>query len=371
MTSICITKYNAVCNLGSNIDDIFINAQKYGNKKLLPDDNFIPGERFFFGKISYSLPQIYEERFNIRANRLIKKCLQQIDLNDFLNKYRSDRIAIILATTNTGVEEFGETSKEIYSQIGNPALYLQNELGTDNYTACISTACSSGIKVFSTAKRLIQEGICDAAIAGGVDSLAHIAVYGFNSLELLSHKVSNPFSANRDGINIGEAAAIFTIEKADKGLKILSAGESSDAYHISTPDPQGTQAVNAIEKALAEAKISKSDIDYINLHGTGTIANDIMESAAISKIFSDKTICSSTKPLTGHCLGAAAALEVAICCHTIKYSTILKHVYDGIYDKKLPKINLADENINQPVKIAMCNAFGFGGTNSVILIGEK
>lgn len=370
MTGICITKYNAICNLGNDIDEIFENAVRYGTKKLEYDDKYVPEKGFYYGKIKTDLPCIEDKNFDIRANRILKKCLEKIDLQDFFQKYKKDRIAIIIATTNSGIEEFGITQNIIHSEIGNPALFLQKEFNTANYTASISTACSSGIKVFSTAKRLIENDICDAVIAGGVDSLAHVAVYGFNALEVLSHNKSLPFSKNRKGINIGEAAALFTIEKSEYGYKILSVGETSDAYHTSTPEPEGIQASNAIEKAIKEAGIVPDEVDYINLHGTGTLANDAMEANAVFRVFQDKVYCSSTKPYTGHCLGAAAALETALCCHTIKNGLILKHIYDGEYDLNIPHIKLADDNMEKRVKIALCNAFGFGGTNSVMLIGE-
>lgn len=370
MTSICITKYNAICNLGNDIDEIFENAVRYGTEKLEFDSEYIQGKGFYYGKIKTDLPCIEDKNFDIRANRILKKCLEKFDLQDFFRKYTRDRVAIILATTNSGIEEFGNTQNIIHSEIGNPALFLQKELKTLNYAACISTACSSGIKVFSTAKRLIENNVCDAIIAGGVDSLAHVAVHGFNSLEVLSKEKSIPFSKNRKGINIGEAAALFTIEKSEYGYKILSVGETSDAYHTSTPEPKGIQASNAIEKAIKEAGIVPDEVDYINLHGTGTLANDEMEANAVFRVFQDKVYCSSTKPYTGHCLGAAAALETALCCHTIKNGLILKHIYGGEYDLNIPHIKLADDNMEKRVKIALCNAFGFGGTNSVMLIGE-
>lgn len=371
MTGICITKYNAICNLGNDIDEIFENAVRYGTEKLEFDREYIQGKGFYYGKINAGLPCIEDKNFDIRANRILKKCLEKIDLQDFFHKYKRNRVAIVLATTNSGIEEFGNTQNIHHSEIGNPALFLQKELKTSNYAASISTACSSGIKVFSTAKRLIENNVCDAVIAGGVDSLAHVAVHGFNSLEVLSKEKSIPFSKNRKGINIGEAAALFTIEKSDYGYEILSVGETSDAYHASSPEPTGIQAARAIETALKKTKISVNDVDYINLHGTGTLANDAMEANAIFKVFKDNVFCSSTKQYTGHCLGAAAALETALCCHMIKKGRILKHIYDGEYDLKLPHIKLAEENMEKVVKIALCNAFGFGGTNSIMLIGKK
>lgn len=369
MTAICITKYDAICNLGNDINEIFQNA----NNSLYPekDTEFIDGKTFYFGKVKTKLDEIGEEVFDTKTNRMLLKLADNMNLKDFVKKYGDKNIAIIIATTNTGTEEFAKKGDERLSQIGNPALFLQKYLGTQNYTASVSTACSSGIKVFSTAKRLIENGICDAAIVGGSDELAHLSVHGFNSLEILSDERTQPFSKNRKGINIGEGAALFTVEKDTKGIKILGIGETSDAYHASKPEPTGEQIINAINKALKSAHLNANDIDYINLHGTGTTANDETEANAIYKVFQDKTYCSSTKSMTGHCLGAAATIETALCCKCFEKQTIIKHNYDGYFDENLPKIKLADGNIKKPIKYIMNNAFGFGGTNAVMIIGAN
>lgn len=371
MTNVCITKYNAICNLGSNIGEIARNIENFGNEKLKKDSSFVKGTEFFLGKIETELPTIKDEKFNTRTNKLLLKCLENIDLQDIFAKYSKDKIGIVIATTNTGVEEFSKTNKTIYSEIGNPALFLKEHLELNSYFAGISTACSSGIKTFSTAIKLLENGICDAVIAGGVDSLANVAIHGFNSLEILSKEKTNPFSKNRNGINIGEAAALFVLEKTQKGIKIAGIGETSDAYHISTPEPTGKQAAKAMKTALKEAVLNPEDIDYINLHGTGTKTNDEMEANAVFSVFGEKTFCNSTKSVTGHCLGAAASLETAICCYSLENGIIFKHIYDSQYDENLPKINLTEKTIKKDLKYALCNAFGFGGTNSAIILEKQ
>ena len=153
----------------------------------------------------------------------------------------------------------------------------------------------------------------------------------------------------------------------------MGLGETSDAYHISTPNPDGEEAAKAMLNALKEANLKPSDIDYINLHGTGTLANDTMEANAVSKIFGEKTPVSSTKPLTGHCLGAAASIETAICYELLNSNKNIlpPHVYDGEYNPHSPQLNLVDKNTKiNDVKNVMCNAFGFGGTNAVIILGK-
>lgn len=355
-----ITKVAAICNLGNNLDEIFHN---------------ILSAKLTEFKISSPLPQINDEKFNLRCNQLLLHCINQIkpDINNFIKRYNPKKIATVIATTNTGIDKFEETGNKEFLKMSNPAEFVRNYLGLDGAAYGISTACSSGIKAFSTAKRLIESGICDAAIVGGTDELSRFPLAGFKSLEVLSEKRSNPFSKNRCGMNISESAAIFLVEKEGDGINILGIGETSDAYHAATPNPEGTQAVRAITLALSEANLAPDDIDYINLHGTGTITNDLMEGNAISKVFGNKTPVSSTKPLTGHCLGAAASIEVAICYALLKSNQHIlpPHVYDGEYDTNIPKINLVLPNIKvEEIKYVMCNAFGFGGTNAVMVMGK-
>ena len=217
--------------------------------------------------------------------------------------------------------------------------------------------------------------------------------YGFHALEVLSHEKTNPFSKNRSGISLGEGGALFVVTKtaefldaktqrskeaksvseAVKCALLLGIGETSDAYHSATPDPDGTQAVNAIQLALKDANLKPEDIDYINLHGTGTISNDLMEANAIYKVFGDKVPASSTKPLTGHCLGAAASIEAFICYQILKGERNLPiHKFDGEYDENLPKINLVNEKTPQKnIKTCMSTSFGFGGTNAVMILAAN
>lgn len=370
MTAICITKYDAICNLGNDINEIFETALTDGNKPLEEDSTFIKEKPFFFGKVKSKLEEISQKDYNTRTNKLLYLLAKRMDLSTFIQKYGAENVAIIIATTNSGTEEFATNGDEKLSQIGNPALFMQNLLGTQNYTAAISTACSSGIKIFSSAKRLIKSGFCKAAIVGGSDALSHLSVHGFDSLEILSDEKTQPFSKNRKGINIGEGAALFTIEKSYCGIEILGIGETSDAYHASKPEPSGEQIVNAVKKALKSAKLTEKDINYINLHGTGTPANDQTEANAIYTLFKDKTPCSSTKSITGHCLGAAAAIETALCCKCLEKNTLIKHYCDGDFDTNLPKINLLRENTQKELKYVMNNAFGFGGTNAVMILGK-
>ena len=379
MKRIFITDYSAVCNLGKNIKEIFENAFQNEKSFLCYDENFIQNETYPFGQINVDLPQVPIPKFNIRCNQFLLHCLKQIDTERILNKYDKKRIGVIISTTNSGCEEYAKTENKEFLEMSNPAEFVKEYLELDGYFATISVACASGAKCFSTAKKLLDNNICDCVIVGGTDALAHISAYGFKSLELLSAKQSLPFSKNRTGINLGEAGALFVIEKEainKNSIEVAGIGESSDAYHYSTPEPSGEQAIKAINIALNSASINPKDVDYINLHGTGTIANDLMEANAIYSIFKDEIPVSSTKPMTGHCLGAAASIEAALCCALLsdlnKENNIYSHRYDGAYDRELPQIRLAKENEKlTKLDTILSTSFGFGGANAVLILRRQ
>lgn len=359
--------------------------------KLTLDDTIIKGGKFYFGKLEKDFEPIDDERYDLRCNRVLKYLVDKLDLSGF----EKDEIGIVIGTTNSGIQEFEDSENKHYAELGNPAEFLKWYLGTKNYAASVSTACTSGAKAFSTAVKLLQNDVCKVVIAGGIDTLAAMPSYGFHALEVLSHEKSNPFSKNRDGISLGEGGALFVLTKDVKMQKcldvksitnvgricksekeivaLLGIGETSDAYHSATPDPEGVQAVRAIQLALDDAGLKAEDIDYINLHGTGTVSNDLMEANAIYKVFGDNVPASSTKPFTGHCLGAAASIEAFICYQILKGEKNLPiHKYDNEYDENLPKINLVNSNTeNKKINTCMSTSFGFGGTNAVVIMGNK
>lgn len=357
-----ITKYNAICNLGDNIEEVF-------NKALNGDAGcFELRNSRRLGGINTPLEEIKEENYNIRANQLILKVLKPLGI-ETLDK---NSTAIVAATTNSGVEEYETSRNPKHFEIGNPAEFVHKYFGFTNFYTSVSTACSSGIKAFSIAKELLEKEIARTVLVIGVDSIAKLPVYGFDSLEILSGEPANPFSKNRCGINIGEGAAAFIVSKEGEGIEITGIGETTDYYHSTTPDPEGIEAEKAIRLALGEMK--PEDIDYINLHGTGTQANDLMEARAVYNIFGAKVPASSTKPLTGHCLGAAASIETALCCRLLEkgIDKVFPHIYDGEYDEKLPKILLADKSTKSgEVKTCLSTSFGFGGTNCAIVLRRK
>ena len=371
---IYITGYEAICNLGNNMDEIFHNAIKASNEFLIPDMEFLPNHTFYFGKVLAELPEIQDTDYDLRVNRLLLHVMNNMrpELEKLLTKYSKTRIGVVAATTNSGIEEYEKSKNKKHFEISNPAEFIKNNLGLESFYESVSTACSSGIKAFATTKKLLNNNICDAVIVAGTDALSKLPIYGFHSLEILSEKRTNPFSKNRNGINLGEGAAVFIVEKnTPNGIEIKGIGETSDAYHAATPDPKGIQAERAIKIALEKANLVPDAIDYINLHGTGTRTNDLMEANAIYNTFGCCTESSATKALTGHCLGAAASIETALCCHSIKNNKLLPHVYDGEYDPALPQINLVTKPADKNIKNVLCNAFGFGGTNAVMIIGRE
>ena len=354
-----IIKYNAICNLGSDIEEIFAKAIK-GEAGKFEQKGFAR-----LGIVDCPLPEIRESDYNLRCNRLLLKaleplCIEQLD---------REKTAIVAATSNSGVDEYEISGNPKHYQIGNPAEFLHKHYGFKNFYTTVSTACSSGIKAFSIAYELLNSGLAETVIVAGCDTISKVPVYGFHALEVLGNVPSNPFSQNRKWINIGEGAAAFIVKKEGEGIEVAGIGETTDFYHSTTPDPDAVEPERAIKLALGNIK--PEDIDYINLHGTGTVANDLMEARAIYNVFKDKVPASSTKPLTGHCLGAAASIETALCCKIIQenINKIYPHEYDGEYDKTLPVIKLADKNtLQKTVKTCLCTSFGFGGTNCAIVL---
>ncbi|MGI2172942.1 beta-ketoacyl-[acyl-carrier-protein] synthase family protein [Shewanella ulleungensis] len=337
--------------------------------------------------------------FACRNNRLLNTAAMQIThaVNEAKARYGADRIGVVLGTSTSGISK-GEAALAYQLEHGHfpPSYhYSQQELGsTSDYLKqlfelegpcyTVSTACSSSAKVFASAQRLLQANLCDMVIVGGVDSLCQLTVNGFNSLESIAKAHCNPFSQNRDGINIGEGAALFTLARGQSEVMLAGIGESADAHHISAPHPKGLGAIAAMHGALAAANIQPQQIDYVNLHGTATPKNDAMESRAITKVFGPiLPPCSSTKPLTGHTLGAAGAIEAAFCYLLLSQHNQLAqlppHIWDGQADKNDPNLKLVSANTSQqassqqgaPLKYIMSNSFAFGGSNTSVIFCKE
>jgi len=312
----------------------------------------------------------------------------QVEVDDALAQFGAERVAVIIGTSTSGIAESEaaiaqwantESIPNNYDyglqEMGATAQFVGQVLGVKGPCYGISTACSSGAKALATARRLIDADICDAVIAGGVDTLCQLTVHGFSSLEAVSNTFCQPFSQDRTGINIGEGAALFLVTNSPKGVELVGVGESSDAHHISAPDPTGAGAIRCMTAALDDASLIVQDITYVNLHGTATALNDQMESIAMNTVFGEHTLCSSTKPFIGHTLGAAGAVEAGICYLTLAEDAdyfLPIQLGDGDYDTALPKINLVDSNdvLTQPLDYVLSNSFAFGGNNISLILGR-
>jgi len=327
------------CSLGQGQKEIAKNLFAPTRFPFPKTRTLFSGKQVPVGELPFDLPDLPQAcaAFESRNNRLLKLVLDEIatDIRKAKKRYGTKRIALVLATSTSGMFEGERAFAEKFKtnrwpkafdyrqqETAAPSLFAAHYLGIEGPAYTISTACSAGSKALLSAKRLLESDLCDVVICGGVDTLCDLTLNGFDSLELISKAPCNPFDQNRDGITIGEGAAVFLLSKdpafvtenSNKNPVVLfGGGESSDAYHISSPDPKGIGAEKAINRALKEADLMPKDIAYINLHGTGTPLNDAMESACINRLFGSSTPCSSTKALTGHTLGASGALEAGFC----------------------------------------------------------
>jgi len=331
------------------------------------------------------------KQFNCRNNQLAKLALDTDNFRDAAleakKKYGVDRVGLFLGSSTSGSgatetaysqrDESGDLPENydfMHTHNFTSLLdYCQQSLGLSGVGHVISTACSSSAKVFAAAHRHIEAGFCDAAIVGGVDTLTDISLYGFYSLQLTSTEPCRPYDENRDGISIGEAAGFALLETADNSsssptVALKGFGESSDAYHMSTPHPEGRGAARAIEQALTSAELSSSDISYVNLHGTATPSNDSAEDKAVTTIFGSKTPCSSTKGWTGHTLGAAGITEALICMLALQNQFMPANL-NLVHLDPILNSNILLDNTKQEVTNILSNSFGFGGSNCSLILG--
>lgn len=303
-------------------------------------------------------------------------------------RYGADRIAVVMGTSTSGMLEtelayrrrdpltgalpasFSYRHSQNIFSIGD---FVRRYLGLRAPALAISTACSSSAKVFGAAQRMIALGVCDAAVVGGVDSLCGTTLYGFSSLELISSTPCRPADAERDGISIGEGAGFALLERAERAgdaarIALLSYAESCDAYHMSTPHPDGLGAQIAMKTCLAKAQLAPQDIDYINLHGTASKINDAMEDKAVASLFGANTPCSSTKGWTGHTLGAAGITEALISCLCIENDLVPGSLNTAAVDPSFASRVLL-RNERSRVRRVLSNSFGFGGNNCTLVFG--
>lgn len=383
-----------ICALGRSKAEIARRLLEGDGSGMQPYPQPVAGRQLPVGAVTGELPSLGDahSRHLTRNNQLLLAAVEQIDaeLQAAIARFGPTRIGVVLGTSTTGIQEATQGITELvregrlppsyhygHQELCAPASFLSERLQLSGPSYSISTACTSSARALLSAKRLLDANICDAVICGGVDTLCDLTLQGFSSLEATSERVCNPFSANRDGINIGEAAAVFLMTREYSPIALLGGGAGSDAHHISAPDPQGLGAIAAMRKALDNAATQAEQITYLNLHGTATRHNDAMESLAVAAVFQQAVACSSTKPLTGHTLGAAGALEAAFCWLALSEHNpghlLPPHRWDGAQDTDLPKLNLIAPETTMPETSSrrmMSNSFAFGGNNISLILGD-
>lgn len=395
----------AICAAGANPNEIW-HSVITGNQKNIKKYQSLSGKEFFCGRIDDSLLSPVDDKYDCRIVRILNTAISQLNplVEKLQKKYGSERIAVLVGscdnsseTSLAGHRVYFENSKfdssyNLEMQSADyPATFVKNKYGLKGPSCVFATACSSSASAIIKASQLIRSGIVDVAIAGGVDMASDTALLGFDALEAVSSEVSNPFSKNRTGITLGEGAAFFVLSKNKDDVKVenlpsvvlLGKGESADASHITAPLADGSGAAQAMQKALDDAAIKSTDIDYINFHGTGTHLNDSMEAKAVSNVFEKNPTVnvSSTKPLTGHTLGAAGALELSMCYLAIVNNNSVSpkeiklpiHKWDGQKDPEMGSFNFVEDNstFTKPINICMSNSFAFGGCNVSLIIGKE
>lgn len=398
MTPLVLTRYTTTNALGRGNRSTLeaLRARRSGLENCDFEDCRL---ETFIGRVSGLEEWSIEARlepFDCRNNRLASLALRQDDfaqaVHDAVKKYGSRRIAVIVGTSTSGMLEaehayrsqnpktkllpdsFYARARFTHSTF-SLADFVRHLFAIDGPAMVISTACSSSAKVFGSASRFIEAGLCDAALVGGVDTLCLNTLYGFSALEVVDQRRCRPCDADRAGLNLGEGAGFALLERVSPNrsaasVMIVGYGESSDGHHMSHPHPTGAGAILAMRRALQRASLTPDSIDYIHLHGTGTRANDSIEDHAVAEVFGCLTPCSSTKGWTGHTLGAAGAVEaviVAICMENgILPGTLNLQTIDPTF-----RCNVLQSSVERSPRYAVSNLFGFGGSNCTLIFARS
>lgn len=338
------------------------------------------------GAVRSELPELPAElaAWSNRPTRFAKQLVEQLEpqLARTRERWRPERIGIVLGTSTSGADATEHAYAHFLQHGALPEDYdfrkqhtfgalvdvLARLTGAKGPAWVVSTTCTSSAKPFGSARRLIAADVLDAVIVGGIDTLCAMTLSGFHALGALSSRACKPFSGERDGINIGEGGALLIIERTGDGRGVLEAvGESSDAYHISAPHPEGLGAQLAMKRALGEAGLEPQAVDHVNAHGTGTPLNDAAEGKAITAVFGDEIPVVSTKGYTGHTLGGAGAIEAAISLMCIEEGFIPPSPGVEPQDPKITA-NVVRDVIRRPLRRVLSNSFAFGGSNVSVLL---
>ncbi len=391
----CKIDYYILANaLGTSEEEILTNLETTSDRTFLTESGeYFSDRKVYVGRADIDVPEYEKQLYGVTLRNdlfLLWTYLRLQERVDFLKrKFGDDRIGMVFGTSTSGIYNLENAVRNKKDGSFQPAYlynqsetsffsnYLKARLGIRGPAYTVSTSCTSGLKALSSAKAMLDCGICDAVITGGVDTLCHMTVKGFDSLELLSKSIANPMSVNRDGINIGEGVAVCILTGEEGGVQIRGIGESCDTYHVSSPDPDGNGAFRSMMMAMENARLPEKNVDYIQLHGTGTLLNDISEARAIFNIWKDSIACSSLKPVIGHTLGISGIMGVLISALLLEQDGnrvfLPKHIWDGCRDEQISPIKLLDSNT--PVRISkslnfMVNNFAFGGNNCSVIVGK-
>ncbi len=397
MIPLILSAYTLVTTNGRGVGPI-LQALREMRSGLRPCDFEDVALKTYIGRIAgledFSLDHGLE-RFDCRNNRLAWLGLQQdgfmVAVAEAKQRYGAHRIAVVMGTSTSGILETEHAYRVRDPRTGalpnwyniryrythnmfSLGYFVRTCLGLQGPAKVISTACSSSAKVFATAARFMQADLCDAVIVGGVDSLCHTTLYGFSALQLLSPGPCRPCDEDRDGLSLGEAAGYALLESSERvnkygAVALLGYGESSDGYHMSHPHPEGAGAVRAIRDALNRAGRGPEEVEYVNLHGTATVANDRVEDKAVYSVFGARPACSSTKGWTGHTLGAAGITEAVISAMCLSHGLIPGTLNCKRVDASL-KSRILRENQSGPLSCVVSNIFGFGGNNCSLVLGR-
>ncbi len=381
--------YQSTSAAGVNIDALraSIDAQKSGLRKNDLDGSDI---NTWIGKVA-GLQGLDLGEWHSRNNALAHLGYQQGDLRDNIERLKTQygraRLGVVMGSSTSSIDrteqayrhlENGELSAEFRQpQVHNPhapSLYVAHMTGITGPAMTINTACSSSAKVFATGARWLEAGLVDAVLVGGVDTLCLSVLHGFDSLQLVSEHQCKPLDEHRDGINLGEASGYAILVRADEGhqdtgIRLQGYGESSDAHHMSHPHPEGLGAKLAMQQAMAMAGLQAEQVDYINLHGTSSRANDLIEGQLISELFPKTTQVSSTKAWMGHTLGAAGITEALIAVDALQRNLIPGSLNLEQLDEQLD-LAVQSNNLSRELDIVMSNSFGFGGNNCCLVFGR-
>jgi 3-oxoacyl-[acyl-carrier-protein] synthase-1 len=382
-----------ICCAGKNRNELYDSCLNGYQGGMVMRELFGADGKFPVGLIPGDLPEVTvlsEPAAYAGATRIIRiidAALEQIRpvVEKAIAKYGREKIGVCFGTCDNGSEGsllahqallaksfFPEDYSLRFQSASFPAEFIACKFGLSGPVFTVATACASGASAIIRGAELIRSGLCGAVIAGGADIVSDTVFAGFHSLEAISDSLTNPFSKNRKGLNLGEGAAFFLLDsEEDFAVELLGTGESADAYHITAPGTDGAGPAKAMRAALADAELDSGQIGYINLHGTGTELNDKAEGLAMKEVFGSPPPISSTKPITGHTLGAAGALEAAICWMVLTEQRGLPvHCWDGVKDEEIPVFPTKADGQKAP-SVCMSNSFAFGGCNVSLILKRR